>query len=392
MVLATLGWVIPSSAVGGVLLPAKFAELAPDNKVALLAVATGVGAVVGLVAAVFAGSMSDQTRGRFGARNPWIVIGGVFTAALLLLQSTAQDIPSVILLWCLTVIPMNATGAGLAAIIADRVPRAKRGTLSAVAGLGLLVGSAGGPLLAAQFVSNQTLGFQVLAVLALTLPVLGVLIAPDYDNRSIPRDQARFAGVSNAFKFPRKAPDFYWALSGRFILVTGYFMVNTFQLYILTDYIGLDESDAVGVLTVNSLLFMSASLVSMAAGGWLSDRLGRRKPLILASSVLFLGAIAAPLVFPTAFGMLAFALVGGLGFGAYYSTDSALMTEVLPDADARGKDLAILNVANTGGQAVAPLISSALVVIGASFAPVFVVSLITCAIGALFILPIRSVK
>jgi hypothetical protein len=85
-------------------------------------------------------------------------------------------------------------------------------------------------------------------------------------------------------------------------------------------------------------------------------------------------------------------VVGGVAFGAYFSVDSALMSEVLPSGDARARDLAVLNTANTGGQALAPAASSLLVALGLGFGPVFIGSLVVCALGAALIIPIRSVR
>ena len=58
--------------------------------------------------------------------------------------------------------------------------------------------------------------------------------------------------------------------------------------------------------------------------------------------------------------MLGFATVGGLAFGIYYAVDAALMSEVLPSSESRARDLGILNMANTGGQVLAPAASSLL--------------------------------
>ena len=87
----------------------------------------------------------------------------------------------------------------------------------------------------------------------------------------------------------------------------------------------------------------------------------------------------------------AFSVLGGLAFGSYYAVDTALMTEVLPSADARAKDLGILNAANTGGQILAPLIATMVIALDLGFAPLFLTSMIACALGALLIIPIKGI-
>ena len=198
--------------------------------------------------------------------------------------------------------------------------------------------------------------------------------------------------LTGMFAMPRNAADFYWALLGRLALVLGYFMVNGYQLYILTDYVGLDDDGAARALGINAVLFLLTAIVGTLIAGPTSDRLQRRKAFVIGASLLSLVAVTFPLLSATTTAMYAFACVGGIAFGAYFSVDAALMSEVLPDQESRARDLGILNSANTGGQALAPAVSSALVGLGLGFAPVFVGSLVVCTVGALLVVPIKSVR
>ena len=113
---------------------------------------------------------------------------------------------------------------------------------------------------------------------------------------------------------------------------------------------------------------------------------------MISSSALAICSVAIPLALPTTQGMYGFSAVGGLAFGVYYAVDAALMSEVLPAADSHARDLGILNMANTGGQVLAPAASSLLVGLGLGFLPVFVGAIIAGALGAACIPPIRSVR
>src|SRR3546814_4897877 len=75
-----------------------------------------------------------------------------------------------------------------------------------------------------------------------------------------------------------------------------------------------------------------------------SDLIGRRKPIVFASSIVMGAALTVPLFLPSLQGMLIYAALIGIGYGAFMSVDMALMTQVLPKADgeATGKDLGIL--------------------------------------------------
>jgi MFS family permease len=392
----TAGYILPFSAASTVLLPARIAEIDPDNKVRLLAILIGAAAVVALVSNVLFGALSDLTRSRLGARTPWILAGSVGTALLMIPVSHAESFGPLLIWWCLAVIPLNATVASVNAILPDRVPLERRATVSAVIGVAILLGTANGAIVGAVFLDNTQLGLQIVGALFVALAVLAVVLAPDYSNTGSPENRSGngldLRGLTASFRFPRRVPDFYFALWGRLLLVLGYFMVNGFQLYIFTDYIGLDEDATARAIGLNSIIFLVTALLGAAVAGPLSDRLKRRKIFVIGASVLAVIAIAVPFAVPQTIGMVGFALVGGVAFGVYYAVDAALMSEVLPNQDSRARDLGILNTATTGGQVLAPAASAVLVGIGIGFAPVFVGAMVACALGAVLVRPIKSVK
>jgi MFS family permease len=390
--LGTVGYMLPFSAASTVLLPARIADLDPDAKVGLLAGLTAAAAVAGLVANVVFGALSDRTRTRLGARTPWIVGGALLTALLMVPISRADTFGELLAWWCLAAAALNATLATLSAILPDRVPVTRRATVSAVIGVGILLGSALGALTGATFLDDTERGIQVTAVLLVVLTVAAVLVAPDSDNRDALGDRADVGALRATFRFPRGAPDFYWALWGRLLLVLGYFMINGFQLYIFTDYVGLDDQATARALGTNSVVFLLTALAGSALAGPLSDRLERRKVFVVGASLLAATAVTIPFFLATRGGMLGFATVGGFAFGVYYAVDAALMSEVLPSSESRARDLGILNVANTGGQVLAPAASGLLVGLGLGFAPVFLGAIVMGAVGAACVWPIRSVR
>jgi MFS family permease len=392
MLLGTVAYILPFSAGSAILIPARIASTKPDDKVQLLALLTAIAAIVAMVSAVIFGTFSDHTRTRFGARSPWIIGGAIATALILIPASYADSFSSLALWWCLAVAALNATAASVAAILPDRVPHHRRATVAALIGIGLLLGTAVGTVVGSLFIENISMGFQVAGGLFVILALATVVIAPDFSNVGVTRERMRLSEVAASFRFPRAARDFYLVLWGRLLLVLGYFMINSFQLYIFTDYVGMTEADAAAAVRLNSLIFLGTALVGAAIAGPLSDRLKRRKLPVILASMLAVAAGAAPMFSATHTGMLWFAVLGGLAFGSYYAVDAALTSEVLPSAESRARDLGILNIANTGGQALAPVASAALVALGVGFFPVFIGAMAFCAVSALFITPIKSVR
>jgi MFS family permease len=94
---------------------------------------------------------------------------------------------------------------------------------------------------------------------------------------------------------------------------------------------------------------------------------------------------------PTFTGMLLFAVISGLGFGAFQSVDTALMSEVLPNPDDFAKDIGVVNIAATLPQTVAPALAGAIVVV-LGYAGLFPVGILLCLLGGLAVLPVKAVR
>src|SRR5688572_24735228 len=67
-----------------VLLGQQAEHFDPGQKEAILALVTGAGAAVSLVANPLVGAFSDRTTSRFGRRVPWVVVGAILGAAALI--------------------------------------------------------------------------------------------------------------------------------------------------------------------------------------------------------------------------------------------------------------------------------------------------------------------
>ena len=106
-------------------------------------------------------------------------------------------------------------------------------------------------------------------------------------------------------------------------------------------------------------------------------------------------------------GALLAAVVLGAGFGVYQAVDFALITQVLPGAGDRAKDLGIINIASALPQVlaladIAGLILVAVRELGGSVAThgegwslgygvVYLVGFVLCVLGSVFVTRIRSV-
>ncbi len=362
------------------------------NKAADLALITAIGALFAMVAQPIAGMLSDRTRSRFGRRAQWMVAGTVVGGLALVGMGLGNTIVQLLIAWIIVQVAYNVAQGPLSAIMPDRTPTTVRGTFSSFAGIGLMVGSVAGQIVGSTLFRHIFGAYLLMAGLALIVLVLFVVFNPDADNRAVPRPAFKLGDFLRTFWVsPRRHPDFFWGFTGRLLLYVGYFLVSGYLLYVLEDYIGLGHN-AAGWIPFLGVATLIGIVASIAIAGPLSDRLHRRKVFVVVAAVLVAMALVIPFFSPTLPAMFVFALVSGLGFGAYQAVDTALVSEILPARDSFAKDLGIVNVAQTLPQTVAPALAGTIVVLFHSYAALFPIGAVVVLLGAAAILPIRAVR
>ncbi|MCD5312126.1 MFS transporter, partial [Kineosporia babensis] len=89
-------------------------------------------------------------------------------------------------------------------------------------------------------------------------------------------------------------------------------------------------------------------------------------------------------------------IILGFAYGIYAAVDNALVVDVLPDPDKPGKDLGVINIANSLPQSLAPALGLALLGFGSSGGENYTLLLWgaagVAAVGAAVIIPIRGVR
>jgi MFS family permease len=388
------------AAILGVLLPNQIQDIDPAGKTATLGIVFAITSVFSTIVTPVSGALSDRTRSRFGRRTPWILLGGLVGGIATILIPHGGNIAGITTFWVLATISLNSMLPAITTVVADRFRPSERGMVSGVVGAtmtaGLSAGTIFGGLLAAHmFVAYAILGGGVmLACTSFVLLNPEPQLPADFGSPP-PFDLKSF--LRGFWISPREHPDFAWAFFGRFSIYMGYQGILTYLLYILEDHIGLSQADANAMIARMSSVTLAALIVSSLMSGWLSDRLGRLKPLVFLAGVIMALAVVAPLVSRNIPGMFGYAVLIGLGYGAFMSVDLALMTRVLParptGEDATGKDLGILTTAINIPQSLSPVLAATLLSLtGNNYPLLFCVAGAFVLGGAALVLPIRSVK
>lgn len=387
-------WMLALQIVAAVLLPQRLSIIAPESKDAIFGVLNSATALASLISNLVVGNMSDRTRSVLGRRTPWIASGGLLAGITLFLIGFLPDGVSIGVSYCLAMVGLNMMIAPVVASLSDRVPEDMRGTMSAFISAGTLFGSALGQIVGAQFITMMMPGFIISGIVMALSGILTVVFWPrEASSKDMPKQKADFKSILVSFKPPVKgARDFWLAFVGRSFLLFSYYMILNYQLYILKDYIGLDDKSAGSTLSIMSLVLMVVSLISALSAGPISDKIGRRKVPVVVASLLLAVGYALPWIMHSPMGMILFSAIGGFGYGMYGSVDQALNVDVLPNEEEAGKDLGILNIATTLGQMVGPIVTSSIVVATKSYALVFPAAIALAVAGCVFIMLIKKVK
>lgn len=112
--------------------------------------------------------------------------------------------------------------------------------------------------------------------------------------------------------------------------------------------------------------------------------------LVTASGLLMAAAAVLLTAVETWQAAIGAAVLFGVGFGAYLAVDQALITQVLPAARDRAKDLGIINIAIVCPAAIGAGISAPLVSLG-GYPTLFAATAIVAIAGSVFVWKIKSV-
>jgi MFS family permease len=338
------------------IVPLRAAEIAAHGKIALLSETLIFGVLTATGANIAAGVASDWSRARWGTRLPWIWLGLIGSwlsyGAILWATGTHGLIVAVVGFQAC----FNLLFGPMTALFADKVPDHLKARVSALANLAMPAGSLATALIGLPgFTGN---GQRILVLMALTamltLPLLigwPRRLADVAERPAISRQEARPGWT------------IFWSLwLAKFLVQLSGTVLPSYFLFYLQDGLGADKDGAqiefaTAVITATGM----TAVVAVLAARW-SDHSGRRKPFLLgAVAIMALGLVAliARLGWPTA--LLGYGLFSA-GLGMFLAIDVALVAQILPDPHRRGRDLGVMNAANTLPAIVGPLI--ALVILG----------------------------
>jgi MFS family permease len=379
----------------------KVGRLAPGRE-EYLGYVIGVGSLAAIIANPIAGTLSDRLRSRFGRRRPYMLLGTAIGLIALVVIVRSDTIVVLGAGWALAQIGWPPVITLLLTSQADRLPEAQRGRVAGLSGVVTQLAPVAGVLLVGGFAGTSLLLFLIPGVVGALAVVLFVLVVPEADNRRVPRSDVSLSvgSMVRTYSFsPRRHPDFAWNWLGKFLVMFGVTLNSTFIAFFLADRLGVSVEEVAGTVAVLGIGGVVTGIAGAIGGGFLSDRLKRRRIFVLIGTAIFAGGAVLLAVAPSMPLIITASLLGTLGLGAFASVDQALTLDVLPERDTdAGRYMGVGAFATTAAQGIAPFIAPAFLAIGPSGATknytllYLVAALVTLAGGLVIATRIKSVR
>ncbi|KQT31747.1 hypothetical protein ASG29_07450 [Sphingomonas sp. Leaf412] len=345
--LANTGGVIAYFPLLTLLLPMKVERIAGAARLDVLTICIVAGAVAASVSNVAFGWLSDRSVARGGGRRRWLVAGAASTLASYAAIAAAATPGMIVLGIVLFQVAVNTLLAPLSAMMADEVPDAQRGIASGLLALAVPVAAGVSASLVAGATPGEGMQFAIvgIAMLSCVVPVLAIPAraappAPVRVDRPVLRADLAIAWIARLL-----------------VQVAG----SALSAYLLYYFAGIlpDQPPATLAPRVGNLLTLAYAAplpIAILLGRW-SDRTGRRKPFLLGAAGCAAGGLALMArADGWTTGAAGFTLYA-IGSATFLALHAGFAMQLLPSAAHRGRDLGLLNLANTLPSLAGPLLT-----------------------------------
>lgn len=362
-------------------------------KASALATIKSIAVAVTMLMQPLIGVVSDRTRSRWGRRAPWILVGAIATVAGLFWMQYANTILRLLLGWVVAQVGVNMVLGPLGATVADRMPAAQRGVMSAVAGAGLVLGFILGMSIAGALVGHVGINsYLMFAAAVLVSSTLFVLVARDVPSSYMRHQAASIRAHLLSCTHALRDLDFRWVWGARILLMFGYAVSATYSVYMLQSYIqpAMSAAEAAKAVSLLNLAALPGTVLAMVITGRWSDRIMRRKPFVIGASFLLAASMVPPMVWPTLAALYVKFIIGGVAFGIFLAVDQALLIDVLPNkGSAAGRDLGMGGLAANLGSFMGPILAGVVLSATGGYRMIWLAALLLAVIAAFALMPVK---
>lgn len=312
-----------------------------------------VGAIWAMIGPGLFGMLSDRCQSRLGRRRPFIAIGGALTGLSLIFLGLAGQVWMFFVGYLLVQISDDIAMGPYSAIVPEYIPEESRGRAAGIMGLLKLMAQFVAALCGVLLAKNIFGLYVVMAMLNVVCALwVFFTIKEEPFIRSIENTKFDLAHSVRNFWSPFRHTDFRWIWITSFLNAFGFYMILTYLRFYLSDRVlpPLRESGSivpdfilkdplVAAIVCAVIISVSGGFAALMAGRWV-NKIGRKKVVIGAGWLMFAALVPFALI-PNYLVILALAVPFGMGYGAYISSDWALVSDVLGDDIEYGKNMGL---------------------------------------------------
>lgn len=363
--LANAGATMALLPVLNILIPAQVTPIDPLHAATNLAIVLTGGATGALIGNPLTGALSDRTTSRFGRRSPWILTGALTTTLGLTLLANSKSVTMIAIGWFMVQFFGNMLLCSYSAILPDVVPTFQRGMTQAIVGFMSPLTMILGVYFLGRLIDLR-IGYYTLAA---TLLILTAIFLPSFHEPALPKNvflPFRMRSFLSSFWInPWTHPSFglawiFWLLvwSG-YALGTGAFLFLYLQNVVHYSALFQGHSPKEGIAAIQ-ILQIAIGVPLMMLIGYISDKKHTRKIFVSAGAGMIMLGLLLLGQFKNWQGVEIAGTILGAGFWIYYTIGLAMISQLLPAASSRGKDLGVINIAATLPQIIMPWIGAAI--------------------------------
>jgi MFS family permease len=322
-----------------------------------LGLITIAGVVAALLVQPTAGAISDYTSSRWGRRKPYIVVGSLLSVVFLWAVASADTALGIIVALVLLQCASNLAQGPFQGYVPDLVPARQVGLASGLMGVMTIVGGVAGVAICLLGYLQLQPGMvepQVRAILFWPTIGLGVIQAGTMVVMALTVDEGRAAlprkgrswlriGLSAWGTDILRERSYIWLLVSRLCYLAMPGVITGYAVYMLERSFQLPPAQATPFLFITGLIIAGSTIVAAIPAARLSDRIGRKRVINLSFALAAVGIVGVAFSPTLEFTFLALLPLGFSG-GAFLVVDWALMTDIIPKANA-GRYMGLSNVA-----------------------------------------------
>ncbi len=324
-----------------ILIPVTLLRVSRYGHVSELARIVSLAALLTMIVPPIAGMYSDRQKKRGKRRMPLMWWGTSANIAGLLVIPHVSSVTMLTVVVMVAVLGLAASQTAYQAMMPEILPQSQWGKASGYMGLASLLGTVAG------------LGIAGFAPPDLSYPVLAAVVAAGVIVTAVGVREPVGSKQAGPHVQVRSHRDFVRVFWARFMVMLGQTFLMTFILYFFSEVLHVAKPGAHTALVAGEALIGAA--LSTVVMGRLSDHFSRRV-IVFMAGLPMAGAALGFALDQSPSGIVLWALLYGVGYGAFLSVDWALGLESIPDLANVARDLGLWGIASNFPTVIAPAI------------------------------------